>query len=466
MQLKGPILLSFFLLLCRQAKAQEVENLPVQKIQLWQAFARGRASGQLRYFFMGTNNSGPLSDYYANAMGGYLRYETEVFHHLQAAAGASFTYNIGSSNLSQSDRVTGLNNRYEIGLFDLQDPTNKYNMYRLDELYLRYVSRAGSVTWGKQILNTPFINTKGVRMRPTVEDGVYGKLNVKKFRFEGGWLYGISPRSTMKWYSVPSSIGIYSTGINPDGTKSGYKNNLQSAGIGLLGITEHRATGSIEIWDQYVDHIFNTLMGKLYGERPLDEQGNKLILGFMAVAQQPIANGGNDIPDKAYFPDGNLSLAFSGRLGWKDQHWEATANYTRITKDGRFLMPREWGREPFFTAVQRERNEGYGDVHAFVLKAGYQIRCSAFDALLHAEISWGRNLLPDVKNYALNKYGMPSYDQVNASIKYTLGGSLKGLETELLLVYKQAQGNTYGDYKYVFDKVDMGQMNLMVNYSF
>lgn len=462
MQVKGPILFIFFLLLCRQASAQDAEKIPVQKMQLWQAFAQGTAGGELRYFFMATNNSGPLSDYYANAVGGYLRYETALFHHLQAAAGGSFTYNIGSSDLSKSDPVSGQSNRYETGLFDLQDPANKYNMYRLEELYLRYAFKAGSVTWGKQILNTPFINTRGTRMRPTVEDGVYGKLNIKKLSFEGGWLYGISPRSTMKWYSVPSSIGIYSTGLNPDGTKSGYKNNLESAGIGLLGITERSETNRIEIWDQYVAHIFNTLMGRIYSERPLDEKNNKLLLGFMCLVQHPANNGGNYIPDKAYFPPGTGSLAFSGRLGWKDKHWEASANYTRITKTGRFLMPREWGREPFFTAVQRERNEGFGDVHAFVLKAAYR----AFNEHLQAELSWGRNLLPDVKNYVLNKYGLPSYDQVNANIKYTLGGALKGLESELLLVYKQKQGNTYGDYKYVFDKVDMGQVNLMISYLF
>ena len=30
-----------------------------------------------------------------------------------------------------------------------------------------------------------------------------------------------------------------------------------------------------------------------------------------------------------------------------------------------FLMPREWGREPFYTFLPRERNEGLGGVNAW-----------------------------------------------------------------------------------------------------
>ena len=32
-------------------------------------------------------------------------------------------------------------------------------------------------------------------------------------------------------------------------------------------------------------------------------------------------------------------------------------------------MPREWGKEPFYTFLPRERNEGLGNIHAFTVKA-------------------------------------------------------------------------------------------------
>jgi ribonucleoside-diphosphate reductase alpha chain len=34
-------------------------------------------------------------------------------------------------------------------------------------------------------------------------------------------------------------------------------------------------------------------------------------------------------------------------------------------------MPREWGRDPFYTFLMGERNEGLGDVYAFALKSKY-----------------------------------------------------------------------------------------------
>ena len=60
-------------------------------------------------------------------------------------------------------------------------------------------------------------------------------------------------------------------------------------------------------------------------------------------------------------------------MGWKNNRWETTLNYNRITTHGRYLMPREWGRDPFFTFFPRERNEGLGDVHAIVGKLNYKI---------------------------------------------------------------------------------------------
>ena len=110
----------------------------------------------------------------------------------------------------------------------------------------------------------------------------------------------------------------------------------------------------------------------------------------------------------------------------------------------------------------RERNEGLGDVHAIVLKINYKIpkyRITTAAALGHYN-------LPDVINYRLNKYGMPSYNQLNIDLRYKFSGLLKGLESQLLLVYKSNTGNTYGNNKYMINKTDMSLWNLVLNYQF
>jgi len=89
------------------------------------------------------------------------------------------------------------------------------------------------------------------------------------------------------------------------------------------------------------------------------------------IRQDAINNGGNTNAAKTYFEHKGKSFSFGARAGWKNKTWETSINYNRITGHGRYLMPREWGREPFFTFMPRERNEGFGDVNALITKIQY-----------------------------------------------------------------------------------------------
>ena len=78
------------------------------------AFKHGTASGHLRYFFMVTDNEKGLSDYYANAAGGGLKFETAKFKGFQMGISGFFTFNVGSSDFLKRDLKTGQVSRYEI----------------------------------------------------------------------------------------------------------------------------------------------------------------------------------------------------------------------------------------------------------------------------------------------------------------------------------------------------------------
>jgi hypothetical protein len=74
--------------------------------------------------------------------------------------------------------------------------------------------------------------------------------------------------------------------------------------------------------------------------------------------------------------------------------------------------------------------------------------------------------LPEVSDVAKNKYGMPSYTQLNVDIRYEFTGFLTGLGTQLLYVYKKKAGNNTINEKYIINKVNMGLWNLVLNYNF
>ena len=77
-----------------------------------------------------------------------------------------YIFNIGSSNLTHPDPLTGQANRYEIGLYDVEDPSNKKDIDRLEEFYLKYSHGKGSIILGRQLLNTPFINLQDGQNAP------------------------------------------------------------------------------------------------------------------------------------------------------------------------------------------------------------------------------------------------------------------------------------------------------------
>jgi len=427
------------------------------------AFKRGHFNGHFRYFFMSIQNQKGLTDYYANAAGGGIRFETAKFHGFQFAVSGFYTFNIGSSDLGKADNTTGQTNRYEIGLFDVEDPYNKTDNDRLEELFLKYSNKKSFIVFGKQLINTPFINLQDGRMRPTGVEGFWLEINeFKKIKIEGGWLYSISPRGTTKWFGVGESVGVYPVGVDITGAKSQYASNVESKGLLLLGT--HFAIGEkikLHGWDLFTENVFNTAM--LQADLSFLLNGNESIFASAQVIRQDaVNNGGNENSTLTYFEKRGKSITFGAKAGWKNKQWEAGINYNRITASGRYLMPREWGREPFFTYLPRERNEGFGDVHAFMGKVNYDLPKIRIKTSLAA----GYYMLPDIKDFRLNKYGLPSYIQLNADIRYSFNKVLEGLDAQLLIVGKIRNGETYNNKKFEFNKVDLVHYSFVLNYHF
>lgn len=428
------------------------------------AFKNGEFDGRVRYYFASSVNEGALSDYYANAIGTGLRYETRSYYGFQLAASGFYTFNIASSDLGQSDPITDNLNRYELGLFDVDNPGETKNLAQNEELYLKYTFNKGRFIFGRQFLHTPLLNLQDGRMRPTTVEGIWYELAPsKKWKFEGGWLHRIFPRSTNKWYRFDESMGLYPQGRNTNGKPADYLNNLSSAGLGIFSV-KYQPTENIEIklWDYYLENIINSAFLQIKGKAKIKEH-TYFTYGGQFMRQDAINDGGNSDPELSYTERGAKSMTFGATAGIKTNSWLFALNYNRITADGKFLFPREWGRDPFFTFLPRERNEGFGDVHA----VNTNIKFSPKDKPYFLSLGAGYYGLPDIiEQSELNKYAIPSYFQVNFDFKYIHHKWLKGLESHLLVVSKIAEGNTYGNPNFVFQKVNMLHINLMLNYYF
>ncbi len=188
---------------------------------------------------------------------------------------------------------------------------------------------------------------------------------------------------------------------------------------------------------------------------------SKLFMGIQSIFQTAVKDGGNIEASKTYINKNARAFTYGAKIVYTNTKLEASFNYNRITSIGRYLMPREWGRDPFFTFMPRERNEGYGDVHAYVIRMNYLFP----KVKLKTNLSVGYVDLPEIDNYRLNKYSMPSYGQVNLDIRYEFSSFLQGLDAQFLLAHK-INATQEEQPKSLFNKVDMTNYNFILNFHF
>ncbi|MBK9247570.1 MAG: outer membrane porin, OprD family [Ignavibacteria bacterium] len=455
------IFIIFLLLQVPSVSQEKSTTISPDTTSLRYLLHQGKANGRVRNLFMMTNNASGLTDYYANGLGFGIGYESAPIFHIQVGISGFFMYNLASSDLTTPDKATSTQNRYEVGLFDLQDISRKYLM-RLENLYMKYSTKEFTAILGKQVVRTPILNPQDGRLSPTFIEGVVINWNSTGSAIDAGFITQISPRSTDGWYSIGKTVGINPTGVNTDGTKAQYSNNIDSKWIAYMGYTFSVSDEvKVQFWDYHADRLFNCGLVQVNAEVEVSSKQDKLLSALQITGETAIGDGGNSDPQKTYMQANSRAFSISSRLGYSAPGWRFLINYTRITGDGRWLFPREWGRDVFFTFMLRERIEGAGNVNA--------INCSILHELtpgLTAELSYGLYYMPDVLDYRLNKYGLPSYNHCNVDIRYKFTGVLQGLDMQLLTTYKGLLGESHSNEKYIINRVRLANINFVTNFNF
>lgn len=442
---------------------QENSHLQLKKkdtICLTDCFRKAHWEAHTRSFFMSTLNEGNLKDDYAMATGAGIGVITKPVYGFQAGMSGFFAFKLFSSEIYKSDSLTKSANRYEIGLFDVENPHNESDMDRLEELYLRYANKKLSIAGGRMNLNTPFFNPQDGRMRPTLEEGIWINVNEwKKFSFAGGWISRVSPRSTVRWVSLSESMGVFSSGVNNDGTKSEYHDNVQGCTGMAIANVNYRFSERIKVilWNGFLENVMNTSVAEIRGVK--NAGSNSYYSNLLFIHQDAINKGGNSNPHKSYF-SGRQSNAVSAQVGVKQKRNNFSLNYTHITGDGRYLLPREWGRENLYTYLPRERLEGSGMVHAAMVKWDRSNRKER----LHTVFAYGYYALPRVDNFRLNKYGLPSYHHLYAEADYSFGRFFQGMLLRIIITSKIEANDRPNDLKYIYNKVNMINFNVILDY--
>ncbi|MDP2076585.1 MAG: OprD family outer membrane porin [Sulfuricurvum sp.] len=466
-----PILLNLLLLLPLQVQCYESSF--------------GKVQGQMRAFAMIENYQEPLHDYEATAVGGKLLYLTPHWNNWQAVIGAYTTHfvndNISSQNIETL--ASNRNSRYVVGLvdstnFDASSVTN------IGEAYLRYRQGQNSLTLGRMKLDTPFVNPQDGRMIPTFAQGIWAISSLStQWSIQTGYINAFWNRNTPEWKSVEDSLGYgYEMGnsaIEGATVAGNYYGNTSSNGLFIANL-RYKQNGGIHLdfWDYYLENIFNLGYAEALYSHPLGEV--EVSYGLQYIHQRQSGDGGNGedniasptnaLKAKSYMQEGEKSTTYGVKSAVKYEKSKLTLAYTKTTDEGRFLFPREWGKEPLYTFQKRERSDGSGNCHAWLATIEHDFAQQGLNGL-DMMVGYGEYVKNDPKTWIYNKYGFPSYAQWNIDIFYRFSGMLKGLRAEYLMSRKVARGETYqiagsSEYNFIFRKNGLTQQNFILNYDF
>ncbi|MGV3540648.1 MAG: porin [Rufibacter sp.] len=457
-----PLLFLHIILLPARVIAQEhgqEANLPdtssVKNVQ--ELFTKGELHGHVRNYFMATLNHRSLSDHYANALGAEIGVRTASFHGFRLGISGIFTYNLFSSHLDQKDPIAGKYPSNEGELFDIENPHNKDNLDRLESAYLEYRTEKLHVRIGRFDFTSPLINPQDTRMKPYSVQGVMAQVPVGQHtKLTAAWLDHFSPRGVIEWGNTRHTIGLYSNGVNIDGSPSGYRHHIESRGVAAAGLQGQGIQNSQwQAWNYWIENIANTSYGRVV--MPISE---RMKVGLEGLYQFQLGNGGHPAHDSTYFPDQQEWVA-GGMVGYSTPQWALSANYLHTGGNGRFTFPREWGREQFFATLSRGRLEGTGQSDILVVKSTRN-----WSPGLSSELALAKAWLPGYGNAALNKYGAVSYWGTLLDVTYTpLLPALKGVVLRLLYIGKLSP-NTSLPLERMYYNTNFHQINFVSQLNF
>lgn len=132
---------------------------------------------------------------------------------------------------------------------------------------------------------------------------------------------------------------------------------------------------------------------------------------------------------------------------------------SKSLKTGRFLYPKELGRDDFYTSVSRSWMDGLGAASVYKLELHYQPH-------LKSKLDFGlsfQNVSPEKsEGYRFNKYGISQYTQLALDIKY----KIKNIDIKLLYVDRKKWVNKKMSYNRQFYLLGFNHFNFITSFSF
>jgi imipenem/basic amino acid-specific outer membrane pore len=338
-------------------------------------FSGGKASGQIREFSISRSvDRSAATDYTrsANAIGGYLKYETADFSGL--SFGAAFYTTNGFLNDSNKTDYTEV------------DPTllgkNNENYSILGEAYIQYKAGKTAFKAGRQKLDTPMLGSDDARMLPNLfEAYVLTNTDITNTTLTAAHVTKFAQGTFGRAYGAGGILGSTAGYSSWDASNQvgEFKNmgiyaaNESTDGVSVLSVT-HTLNKNLkaQLWDYYAHDIMNIVYGQL------DASWNCLATNAIkpSISIQMIKE--NDIGDELL---GKIdSTYWAAKFDAKIQNLTASLAYSQTGKNGATNTAREnaittaWGGVPAFTQGMVTRHMFLAGTDAYKLALSYNFK--------------------------------------------------------------------------------------------
>ncbi|MBA3025746.1 MAG: OprD family porin [Sulfurimonas sp.] len=336
-------------------------------------FSEGKTSGQIREFSISRSMdySAPTTENYtrsANAIGGYLKFETAAYSGLSLGA-ALYTTN---GFLLGEDKATNK----EVDPTLLGKDNESYSI--LGEAYLQY--KAGNTTFkgGRQLLDTPMAGSDDARMLPNLFEA-YLVINtdiadttligghVTKFA-QGtfGRAYAGGILSATSGYSAVDSKNQVGDFVN----MGDYAIGESTGGVSVASATYTGVKNlKLQLWDYYAHDILNAVYAQAdYSWKCLLSDNVKPYASAQLIKE-------DDVGDK--YAGSVNGLYWAAKVGAKIENFDASVAYSATSENdaseaataNAIITP--WGGMPAFTQGMVTRHMFLAGTKATKLAASY-----------------------------------------------------------------------------------------------
>lgn len=295
---------------------------------------KGTVSGLVRLGYVDQDNVAS-TDTYATALGGILKYETLVWNDLKLGVAGYGSQKLHFANGSWNEEKTNL---------DFLGENGKSFVY-VGEAYVDYSANDLTLRIGRQLIDTPLINTDEIRMLPnTYEAALATYSGIKKTTFTGGYI--------QRWAGYDSGVDI-----------SKFKKAAEgSHGAAIIGFTNESIDElAVQGWFYSIDKMTDAFYADaVYNVKALES------LGVTFMGQYAHFNENTKADGTLSGADGNVyGLAVNAQWGMVTL---GVAYNEAASDDGKWIN-NGLGGGPYYTSMEEWTIGWMEDEKAYQLKA-------------------------------------------------------------------------------------------------